>query len=132
MVLEFDFLRRSVLNTRVPFMIDNYSTIFSIAVIMISSCVIYYNGFYIDSEVFYSRFCKLVLLFVLSIFFLIIIPNLLGLMVGWDGLGLTSYLLVIYYQDKRSLGSGTLTVLRNRIGDVLFFIGISLRSSLSS
>lgn len=131
-MLEFDFLRRSVLNTRVPFMIDNYSTIFSIAVIIISSCVIYYNGFYIDREVFYSRFCKLVLLFVLSIFFLIIIPNLLGLMVGWDGLGLTSYLLVIYYQDKRSLGSGTLTVLRNRIGDVLFFIGISLRSSLSS
>lgn len=81
-MLEFDFLRRSVLNTRVPFMIDNYRTIFRIAVIMISSCVIYYNGFYMDSEVFYSRFCKLVLLFVLSMFFLIIIPNLLGLMVG--------------------------------------------------
>lgn len=39
--------------------------------------------------------------------------------------------MVIYYQDKRSLGSGTLTVLRNRIGDVLFFIGISLIRGLS-
>lgn len=38
---------------------------------------------------------------------------------------------MIYYQDKRSLGSGTLTVLRNRVGDVLFFIGISLVRSLS-
>lgn len=35
-------------------------------------------------------------------------------------------MLVIYYQDKRSLGSGTLTVLRNRVGDVLFFVGIGL------
>jgi len=38
---------------------------------------------------------------------------------------------VIYYQDKRSLGSGTLTVLRNRVGDVLFFIAISLIRALS-
>jgi NADH:ubiquinone oxidoreductase subunit 5 (subunit L)/multisubunit Na+/H+ antiporter MnhA subunit len=47
-------------------------------------------------------------------------------------LGLTSYLLVIYYQDKRSLASGILTVLRNRVGDVLFFIGIGLVSGLCS
>lgn len=38
---------------------------------------------------------------------------------------------MIYYQDKRSLGSGTLTVLSNRVGDVLFFIAISLGRALS-
>lgn len=130
-LVELDLLLRSVLNLNIPFILDLFSVIFRGAVIVISGCVIYYNGFYIDREIYYNRFCKLVLLFVLSIFFLIIIPNLLGLMVGWDGLGLTSYLLVIYYQDKRSLGSGTLTVLRNRIGDVLFFIGIRLVRSLS-
>nr|QID02651.1 NADH dehydrogenase subunit 5 [Scrobicularia plana] len=131
-LMEADLLSSSILNLNIPFMVDMYSAIFSITVIMISGCVMYYNGFYMDSEVFYSRFCKLVLLFVLSMFFLIMIPNLLGLMIGWDGLGITSYLLVIYYQDKRSLGSGTLTVLSNRVGDVLFFIAIALCSSLSS
>nr|YP_009431953.1 NADH dehydrogenase subunit 5 [Donax trunculus]ATA66402.1 NADH dehydrogenase subunit 5 [Donax trunculus] len=132
LVVELDLLGSSVLNMNIPFVVDVYSLLFCLIVLMISSSVMLYNGFYMDSEVFYSRFCKLVLLFVLSMLFLVFIPNLLGLMIGWDGLGLTSYLLVIYYQDKKSLGSGTLTVLSNRVGDVLFFIGISLASGISS
>nr|YP_009642902.1 NADH dehydrogenase subunit 5 [Gari elongata]QCQ20466.1 NADH dehydrogenase subunit 5 [Gari elongata] len=132
LLLEVDVLGGELLNISVPIILDMYSVMFSFVVLLISSSVMLYNGFYMDGEVFYSRFCKLVLLFVLSMLFLVYIPSLLGLMVGWDGLGLTSYLLVIYYQDKRSLGSGTLTVLSNRIGDVLFFIGIGLASSISS
>nr|YP_006576390.1 NADH dehydrogenase subunit 5 [Hiatula diphos]AEV94284.1 NADH dehydrogenase subunit 5 [Hiatula diphos] len=131
-LFEVDLLCGELLNMSVPFVLDTYSVMFSFVVLLISSSVMLYNGFYMDGEVFYNRFCKLVLLFVLSMLFLVFIPSLLGLMVGWDGLGLTSYLLVIYYQDKRSLGSGTLTVLSNRIGDVLFFIGIGLASSVSS
>lgn len=130
-VVELDILGSGVLNMRIPFIFDVYRVLFSMVVITISRCVILYNGFYIDGEVFYNRFCKLVLLFVISILLLVIIPNFLGLILGWDGLGLTSYLLVIYYQDRRSLGSGTLTVLSNRVGDVLFFIAISLRRALS-
>nr|YP_010447207.1 NADH dehydrogenase subunit 5 [Donax dysoni]UTM92215.1 NADH dehydrogenase subunit 5 [Donax dysoni] len=131
LIVELDLLSGSVLHLNVPFVLDNYSVVFCFVVLMISSSVMLYNGFYMDGEYYYNRFCKLVLLFVLSMLFLVFIPNLLGLMVGWDGLGLTSYLLVIYYQDKRSLGSGTLTVLSNRVGDVLFFMGISLASGMS-
>lgn len=130
--VEVDLLCGEILNLTIPFVADMYSVIFGIIVLLISSSVILYNGFYMDHEIFYDRFCKLVMLFVASILFLVFIPSLLGLMVGWDGLGLTSYLLVIYYQDKRSLGSGTLTVLRNRIGDVLFFVAIRLGSGISS
>lgn len=125
-IMEVDILSRGTLHLYIPILVDVYSIVFRVVVLIISRRVIYYNGFYMDGEVYYNRFRKLVLLFVLSILFLVFIPNLLGLIVGWDGLGLTSYLLVIYYQDKRSLGSGTLTVLSNRIGDVLFFMGVSL------
>lgn len=131
LVVELDLLGSRVLNINIPFVVDVYRLLFCLIVLIISRSVMLYNGFYIDREVFYRRFCKLVLLFVLSILFLVFIPNLLGLIIGWDGLGLTSYLLVIYYQDKKSLGSGTLTVLRNRVGDVLFFIGIRLASGIS-
>nr|YP_006576378.1 NADH dehydrogenase subunit 5 [Iridona iridescens]AEV94272.1 NADH dehydrogenase subunit 5 [Iridona iridescens] len=131
-IVELEVMSGTVLNMNIPMMLDIYSVVFGMVVITISSCIMLYNGFYMDGELFYDRFCKLVLLFVLSMLFLVVIPNFLGLMIGWDGLGLTSYLLVIYYQDKRSLGSGTLTVLSNRVGDVLFFIGISLISSFSS
>lgn len=81
-IVELDLLLGIVLDVVIPFMVDRYRVVFSLVVIIISSCVILYNGFYMDGEVFYNRFCKLVFLFVLSILFLVIIPNFLGLIVG--------------------------------------------------
>lgn len=40
-----------------------------------------------------------------------------GALVGWDGLGVTSFLLVIYFKNRKSLGSGALTAVTNRVGD---------------
>lgn len=82
LVLDIEILGSGVLNINIPFILDIYRVVFGMVVIIISSCVILYNGFYIDGELFYDRFCKLVLLFVLSILFLVLIPNYLGLIVG--------------------------------------------------
>jgi NADH-ubiquinone oxidoreductase chain 5 len=64
------------------------------------------------------RFIFLVLMFVASMMFLIISPNMIRMLLGWDGLGLVSYCLVIYYQNVKSYNAGILTALSNRIGDV--------------
>jgi NADH-ubiquinone oxidoreductase chain 5 len=61
----------------------------------------------------------------LSIIFLIISPNLIRILLGWDGLGLISYCLVIYFQNIKSYNAGILTALSNRIGDVAILIGIA-------
>lgn len=74
----------------------------------------------------YNRFIYLVLAFVLSINFLIFIPHFIAMLIGWDGLGLISYLLVIYYQNSKSLGAGILTALINRLGDGFFLVAIGL------
>jgi len=76
-----------------------------------------------------NRFIYLVLCFVGSITFLIISPNLVSILLGWDGLGLVSYVLVIYYQNEKSANAGMLTALSNRIGDVAILLGIALLSS---
>jgi NADH-ubiquinone oxidoreductase chain 5 len=65
-----------------------------------------------------GRFIMLVLKLVLSITFLIVRPNIIRILSDWDGLGLVSYCLVIYYQNVRFYGAGMSTVLSNRIGDV--------------
>ena len=57
--------------------------------------------------------------------FLIISPNMISILLCWDGLGLVSCLLVIYYQNVSSYGAGMLTVLCNRIGDVALLIVIA-------
>jgi len=56
---------------------------------------------------------------------LIISPNLIRILLGWDGLGLVSYCLVIYFQNIKSYNAGILTALSNRIGDVALLLAIA-------
>jgi NADH-ubiquinone oxidoreductase chain 5 len=94
-------------------------------VITISSMVLIYRTFYIHGDKFFVRFILMVYLFVLSIVFLILSPNLIRILLGWDGLGLVSYCLVIYYQNRKSANAGMITILSNRIGDVAILIRIA-------
>lgn len=92
---------------------------------MISRIVILYRKEYIRGDVYINRFIILVLLFVFSIILLIVSPNLIRILLGWDGLGLISYCLVIYFQNIKSYNAGMLTALSNRIGDVALLIAIA-------
>jgi len=68
------------------------------------------------------------LAFVRSMVLLIFLSTLYGTLVGWDGLGITSFLLVIYYKNRKSLGSSMITAMTNRVGDafLLVLLGVSL------
>lgn len=94
-------------------------------VLIISSLVIFYRKEYIESDYKINRFIILVLMFVTSIMLLIIRPNLIRILLGWDGLGLVSYCLVIYFQNIKSYNAGILTALSNRIGDVALLLSIA-------
>jgi len=94
--------------------------------------VLFYRGGYIRGDKNINRFIYLVLGFVASIGFLIIRPNIVRILVGWDGLGLVSYALVIYYQNEKSANAGILTALSNRVGDVAILISIALIFNLGS
>lgn len=94
-------------------------------VLFISSIVLFYRNSYIGSDKYTYRFIMLVYLFVISILLLILRPNLIRILLGWDGLGLVSYCLVIYYQNIKSSNAGMLTILSNRLGDVALLLCIA-------
>lgn len=85
-----------------------------------------YRRVYIKNDNFNNRFILLVFIFIMSMILIIIRPNIFRILFGWDGLGLVSYCLVIYYQNYRSYNSGMVTVLCNRIGDIGLIIRIGL------
>lgn len=124
-ILEWEIISFNSITIVISILLDWISLLFIIFVFLISSVVIYYRKRYIRSELNLIRFIILVLLFVFSIILLIISPNIIRILLGWDGLGLVSYCLVIYYQNLKSYNAGILTALRNRIGDVLILIAIS-------
>nr|YP_009685484.1 NADH dehydrogenase subunit 5 [Parribacus antarcticus]QDM38491.1 NADH dehydrogenase subunit 5 [Parribacus antarcticus] len=110
--------------------LDHISLVFSSFVLLISSMVLFYSGGYMDNDKSFTRFMYLVLGFVLSMLLLIVSPNLISILLGWDGLGLVSYALVVYYQNEKSANSGMLTVLSNRVGDVAILLSIGLMIKL--
>nr|QCX31183.1 NADH dehydrogenase subunit 5 [Tridacna maxima] len=114
------------------FSLDKYSIMFGAVVGIISGSVLIFSEFYMADEVFKNRFCGLILLFVASMFVLLIADNMPALMVGWDGLGLVSFCLVGYYDSKSSLSASMLTLMTNRVGDVMFLVVISLLIGVSS
>nr|YP_010228515.1 NADH dehydrogenase subunit 5 [Callerebia polyphemus]QZP40873.1 NADH dehydrogenase subunit 5 [Callerebia polyphemus] len=123
--MEWEIISFNSMNLVMSILLDSISLIFMMFVFMISSSVIMYSKSYMSSELNLNRFIILVLLFVFSMILLIISPNMISIILGWDGLGLVSYCLVIYYQNMKSYNAGMLTVLSNRIGDVMILMVIA-------
>lgn len=131
-MFEIEILHKTLLIIRFPLIIDRRSLLLGSVVLFISSFVIIFCGFYISHEVFLVRFILTVVWFVISIRLLVFFPRFFALIIGWDWLGVVSFLLVIYYINKESLSAGIITAITNRLGDVFFILVIGfLRLNLS-
>ncbi|MEY8699564.1 NADH dehydrogenase subunit 5, partial [Enterococcus faecalis] len=123
--VEYELLLLNSSPIVITFLFDWISLLFIRFVLFISSAVIWYRKEYIRGDYNLDRFILLVVIFVFSMMLLIIRPNLISILLGWDGLGLVSYCLVIYYQNVKSLNAGIITALTNRIGDVALLMAIA-------
>ena len=114
--------------------IDLYSTSFFILLGVVRGGVVVWSYYYMDGEAAFHRFILLLIIFLRRIVALIFFSNLFITLIGWDGLGLSSFLLVIYYKNRKRLGSGMITALTNRLGDCFFFcwIGFFLADGYNS
>nr|QJE37158.1 NADH dehydrogenase subunit 5 [Phymorhynchus buccinoides] len=126
LLIEWSILDISSCSLTMILIFDYISLSFSAVVCLISGCVMMFSSSYMSHDPFLKRFTWLVMLFVLSMNLLVFIPSLPALLLGWDGLGIVSFVLVIYYQNMKSLGAGVVTMLANRIGDVMILISIGL------
>nr|YP_009115388.1 NADH dehydrogenase subunit 5 [Myrmica scabrinodis]CEF49547.1 NADH dehydrogenase subunit 5 [Myrmica scabrinodis] len=125
-MLEWMLMSLNSMNMELYMLIDWISLLFISLVTLISSMIMFYSSTYMNNDKFIKRFIYLMLLFILSMIMMIISPNIISILFGWDGLGLVSYCLIIYYQNYSSYNSGMVTVLCNRIGDVGVLMSIGL------
>nr|ASY98022.1 NADH dehydrogenase subunit 5 [Phyllothelys werneri] len=123
--IEWEIISLNSSSIVMTLLLDWMSLLFMSFVMLISSLVILYSEDYMKGDVTLNRFIFLVLMFVLSMILLIVSPNLISILLGWDGLGLISYCLVIYYQNIKSYNAGMLTALSNRVGDVALLMAIA-------
>ena len=125
LILRWNVFKSRSLEIYFDIILSKNEIIFANTVLLISLRVIIFTSRYISSDNI-RYFIMIVIIFILSMLLLIYLPNIIILIIGWDGLGLTSYLLVIYYNRNQSLASGIITAISNRVGDALIIIALSL------
>ena len=104
--------------------VDSYSIAFITLIFIVAGCVSIWAFYYMDLEQYFRRFIILLIGFISRMIMLIFFSNLYMTLIGWDGLGITSFLLVVYYKNRKSLGSGMITAITNRIGDCLLLCSL--------
>nr|YP_010758091.1 NADH dehydrogenase subunit 5 [Wormaldia spinosa]WEU80096.1 NADH dehydrogenase subunit 5 [Wormaldia spinosa] len=124
-IMEWEIISLNSVSVNMLLYLDWIALMFMGVVLLISSSVVFYSWSYMGADFNMNRFILLVLLFVFSMMMMIISPNLISILLGWDGLGLVSFCLVIYYQNSKSFNSGMLTVMSNRVGDVMLLMSIA-------
>ena len=109
------------------FLLDPLSAVMVLVVTGIGFLIHVYSTGYMATEDGYYRFFAYMNLFMFSMLMLILGNNYLMLFVGWEGVGLCSYLLIGFFITKKSAGDAAKKAfVVNRIGDWGFSVGIML------
>ncbi|MBI3092493.1 MAG: NADH-quinone oxidoreductase subunit L [Candidatus Tectomicrobia bacterium] len=123
----FDWVVAGSLHVDVAFLVDPLSAVMLFVVCGVGFLVHVYSIGYMRGDPGYPRFFTWLNLFMFSMLLLILGNNYLLMFVGWEGVGLCSYLLIGYWFERKSASdAANKAFIVNRIGDAGFLLGIFL------
>lgn len=109
------------------FLYDSLSCVMLFVVTSVSFLVHLYSGFYMDHDPYLPRFLSYLSLFTFFMLFYVTSGNFIQLFLGWEGIGLCSYLLINFWYTRVEANKAALkAVIVNKIGDFGFLFGILL------
>jgi NADH-quinone oxidoreductase subunit L len=109
------------------FLLDSLSAIYIVFVTFVAFWIHVFATGYMKGEFGYGRFFAYLNLFMFSMLTLVLGDNFLMMFVGWEGVGLCSYLLIGFYYDKKFANDAAKKAfVTNRIGDFGFALGVML------
>ncbi len=123
----FRWISSGTLQVPIAFLVDPLSAIMLLVVSGVGCVIHIYSIGYMHGEYGFRRFFCYLNLFVFAMLILVTANNFLLMFVGWEGVGLCSYLLIGYYYEKQSAAdAGKKAFVVNRIGDFGFLLGMFL------
>jgi NADH-quinone oxidoreductase subunit L len=123
----FNFISTSTLKIPFSFQIDALSSLFLLIITGVGFLIHVYSASYMKEETneHFGRYFSYLNLFVFSMLLLVMGSNFVILFIGWEGVGLCSYLLIGYwYKNNEYNYAARKAFIMNRIGDVAFLIAI--------
>ncbi len=126
----FDWISIGKLNIDFGIVLDQLSLLWLLFVTGIGSLIHIYSISYMHDDAFLHKFFAYLNLFVFFMITLVIGNNLLVMFIGWEGVGLCSYLLIgFWYKNQAYNDAAKKAFIMNRIGDLGFLIGIFILAS---
>lgn len=122
-----DWISLGSITFSMGFYLDSVTVIMLIVVTLVSSLVHIFSIGYMHGDPRYPRFFAFLSLFSFSMLFLVVSDNLLGIYIGWELVGLCSYLLIGFWFEKDSAANACKKAfLTTRVGDVGMFVGMMM------
>lgn len=121
----YQWIAVDALNVSAGFVIDHISAIMVLVVTGVGTLIHLFSVGYMSHDERPSKYFAYLNLFLFNMLLLILGDNLLLMFVGWEGVGLCSYLLIgFWFSDKEKAAAGMKAFVTNRIGDAGFILGI--------
>ncbi|MDZ4673901.1 MAG: NADH-quinone oxidoreductase subunit L [Gemmatimonadota bacterium] len=118
LVHYWDWMTVGTLELALQFQVDQLSVVMMLVITGIGSLIHIFSVGYMRADPGYARYFSYLNLFVAFMLILVLGSNLPVLFIGWEGVGLCSYLLIgFWYQDKANADAGKKAFIVNRIGD---------------
>ena len=115
------------LKVNIGFLLDPLAMVMVLVILFVGFLIHIYSTQYMKGDPGFNRFFIFLNLFVFFMLILVLADNLILTFVGWEGVGLCSYLLIGFWHEKKSAAdAGRKAFIVNRIGDAGFILGILL------